>query len=194
MNVDYFIGTVKEVPDETKQKFEIIADVPGVFDSIHAFPSRDQLDEPVVGDKILLICFDPILHSYFQYKKLKEDDFIGFRAEGKTVSITPDDMIMQVDDKCSLKMDNDGNIEINAEKDITITVKGNTSFDVKGDTNIKTTGKTKIESNGSVEVKGMSVKINGASNAPGPSGALSGFCTIPNCLFTGGPHCSDTLN
>ena len=88
---------------------------------------------------------------------------------------------------------NDGNIEIHAEKDLSIKITGNTRFDVTGDTEIKTSGNTKIESTGSVEVKGISVKINGASNTPGgPSTA--GFCSLPNCLFTGGPHSTNTLN
>lgn len=193
MNTEYYIGTVLEVPEETKLKFEIYAEIPGITDRVKAFPGRDQLDEPVPGDKILLMCPDPILHSYFTYKKLKEDDFIGFRAEGKTVSITPDDITFGVDDKCQIKMDNDGNIEIRAEKDLNIKITGDTKFDVTGNTEIKTSGNTKIESTGNVEVKGISVKINGASNTPGgPSTA--GFCSLPNCLFTGGPHSTDTLN
>jgi hypothetical protein len=184
MNIEYFIGTVIEVPDETKQKFEILAEIPGITDSVRAFPSRDQLDEPVPGDKILLVCLDPILHSYFTYKKLKEDDFIGFRAEGKTISITPDDMTIQVDDKCTVKMDNDGNMEVEAQGDIKITVTGNTT--------INTTGNTKVESTGNVEIKGATVKIDGTSNIA--SGQPGGFCSLPSCLFTGAPHTSNTLN
>lgn len=180
MNTEYYIGTVLEVPEETKLKFEIYAEIPGITDRVKAFPGRDQIDEPVPGDKILLICPDPILHSYFLYKKLKEDDFIGFRAEGKTVSITPDDITIGVDDKCQIKMDNSGNIEVEA--------KNNVKINVTGTADIKVSGSTKLDS-AMVTITGGMLKVGGV-----PFGAGGPFCSIPSCLYAGTPHTGNTVS
>ena len=93
----YFIGTVVAIDKEdndklknTREYHEIIVDIPGVIQGVKAFPEMSELDEPKIGDQVLLLSLDPLYNSYFIYRKLKENDFIGFRASGKIVDITPD--------------------------------------------------------------------------------------------------------
>lgn len=45
-----------------------------------------------------------------------------------------------------------------------------------------------------VEVSGKSVKVNGTTNIPGTPSATGCFSGLTNCLFTGGPHLTDTVN
>lgn len=100
---NYYLGVVKAVtPDDDdrikndKEWHEVIIDIPGVIQGVTAFPFRDELDEPKIDDKVLVLDVDPLYHSYFLYRKLKEDGFIGFRSSGKMVSITPDEIVIGV--------------------------------------------------------------------------------------------------
>lgn len=136
--VNYYIGVITKVvnDDEFSKEYHVIeASIPGIADDIRAFPKQGELDEPRVGDHVLLASFDPLFHSYFIYSKLKENDFIGVRASGKMVDITPEAISISVYKEESenqhgkdrpknfiseIKSDKDGNIEIEATKDITI--------------------------------------------------------------------------
>lgn len=84
----YYTGTITEIIDPLL--YVIKADIPGNKSGITAFPMRGEVDEPRVGDFILLRCFDPVFQSYYLYSRIKENDFIGFRSRGKMVDITPD--------------------------------------------------------------------------------------------------------
>jgi hypothetical protein len=208
----YYLGVVKNIIEEddiTKEYGIIEADIPGVIQGIRAFPKRNELDEPKVGDAILLLCLDPILNSYWIYEKIKENDFIGIRAAGKMIDITPDSISIGIFDKDTeykederpemktyVKIDSEGNMEIKTE--------GNTSIEIKGDAEIKTDGDTKIESNGETEIKATGgctidspdVKIKGGKlTVNGQAGANPNgpFCALPNCLFTGASHSIGTV-
>jgi hypothetical protein len=208
----YYLGVVKNIIEEddiTKEYGIIEADIPGVIQGIRAFPKRNELDEPKVGDAILLLCLDPILNSYWIYEKIKENDFIGIRAAGKMIDITPDSISIGIFDKDTeykederpemktyVKIDSEGNMEIKTE--------GNTSIEIKGDAEIKTDGDTKIESNGETEIKATGgctidspdVKIKGGKlTVNGQAGANPNgpFCALPNCLFTGVSHSIGTV-
>ena len=100
---NYYLGVVTAVtPDDDdrikndKEWHEVLIDIPGVIQGVTAFPFRDELDEPKINDKVLVLDVDPLYHSYFLYRKLKEDGFIGFRSSGKMVSITPDEIVLGV--------------------------------------------------------------------------------------------------
>lgn len=100
---NYYLGVVTAVtPDDDdrikneKEWHEVLIDIPGVIQGVTAYPFRDELDEPKINDKVLVLDVDPLYHSYFLYRKLKEDGFIGFRSSGKMVSITPDEIILGV--------------------------------------------------------------------------------------------------
>jgi hypothetical protein len=208
----YYLGVVKNIIEEddiTKEYGIIEADIPGVIQGIRAFPKRNELDEPKVGDAILLLCLDPILNSYWIYEKIKENDFIGIRAAGKMIDITPDSISIGIFDKDTeykederpemktyVKIDSEGNMEIKTE--------GNTSIEIKGDAEIKTDGDTKIESSGETEIKATGgctidspdVKIKGGKlTVNGQAGANPNgpFCALPNCLFTGVSHSIGTV-
>lgn len=92
----YFTGTITEVVDPVL--YQIKVDIPGIATSVMAFPMRGEIDEPVVGDFVLLRSLDPIYNSYFLYQKIKENDFIGFRSNGKYVDITPDYIVIGIFD------------------------------------------------------------------------------------------------
>lgn len=84
----YYTGTIIEVVDPVL--YEIKVDIPGIVSGVKAFPMRGEVDEPRVGDYVLLRSLDPIFQSYYLYQKIKENDFIGFRSNGKMIDITPD--------------------------------------------------------------------------------------------------------
>ena len=97
-----YLGVVSKILGDTEEErleFRIEADIPGVIKSVNAFPRRDVLDEPKVGDPVILMSLDPEYNSYYLYWKLKENDFTGFRACGKEFSITPDHILVEVYDK-----------------------------------------------------------------------------------------------
>ncbi len=218
----YYLGVVKNIIEDedngiTKEYGIIEADIPGVIQGIRAFPKRDELNEPKPGDAILLLCLDPILNSYWIYERIKENDFIGIRAAGKMIDITPDYISIGIFDKDSeykederpkmktyLKLDSEGNLEIKTEGNTSIEIKGNTEIKTKGDTNIETEGNTNIETSGTTDIKskvactinspdvkvtGGKLTVNGLAGA-NPNGP---FCALPNCLFTGASHSIGTV-
>lgn len=210
----YYLGVVKNIIEDedngiTKEYGIIEADIPGVIQGIRAFPKRNELNEPKPGDAILLLCLDPILNSYWIYERIKENDFIGIRAAGKMIDITPDYISIGIFDKNSgykederpemktyLKLDSEGNLEIKTEGNTSIEVKGNTEIKTEGDTNIETSGTTDITSKGACTIDSSDVKVTGGTLTVGGAGVANGrggFCGLPNCLFTGATHVTDTI-
>lgn len=122
----YYLGKVIEVKD--RLTYEIRVTIDGVVEDKVAFPFRGEVDEPRIDDFVLLRDIDPIYHSVYLYTKLKEDEFIGYRSNGKMMSITPDYMTMQVytgenpgeGTVCTVTMDKDGNILIESNRNITV--------------------------------------------------------------------------
>ena len=187
----YFLGTVVGIEkDDEKLKnereyHEILVDIPGVIQGVKAFPEMNELDEPKIGDQVLLLSLDPLYNSYFVYRKLKENDFIGFRASGKMIDITPDYITVGVfkedvfdypndahwdGDKIkdahitSLTIDNKGTITVEAAKDNGDD--GNLDVYFKGSSNIEIHGSDgntiKIDKDNSIEIGGKSnVKVTG---------------------------------
>ena len=164
--VEFFLGVVKERVEDsenniTKEDFIILADIPGIAEGVKAFPTKDNLDEPKIGDQVILTSYDSFYHSYFTYRKLKENDFIGFRAAGKMIDITPDKITIGVFDgsndsykdeerpDCSefssIEMDKDGNIMIHAKNNLTVNIDGQTDLTVQGDINVTSKGKVTIK-------------------------------------------------
>ena len=188
----YFLGTVVGISKDDNEKLkntreyhEILVDIPGVIRGVRAFPEMNELDEPKIGDQVLLLSLDPLYNSYFVYRKLKENDFIGFRASGKMIDITPDyitvgvfkeDLVDYPNDAhwdgekidnahiTSLTIDNKGTITVEAAKDngsegnLNVYLKGNTNLEIHG-----SDGNTiKIDSDSNIEIGGKSnVKITG---------------------------------
>ena len=204
----YYIGTVTYVENDplgllTKDRLyhEAVVSVPGVFENVLAFPARTNLDEPKVGDLVVVCGWDPIYNSYCTYEKLKEDDFVGFRAHGKMVHIDHDKITVGVFDEnteykdpeapdvsklAHLEMDKEGNITVHAAKnltvngdaDCTITIKGNNTVTINGNSNIKVDGNSEIEVGGNLNAK---VGGNGDLNISG-----STKLTSPDVTITGG--------
>lgn len=186
--VEFFLGVVKNRVEDnenniTKEDFIILADIPGVAENVKAFPTKDNLDEPKVGDQVLLTSYDSFYHSYFTYRKLKENDFIGFRAAGKMIDITPDKITIGVFDEsndsykdnerpdcskyCSIEMDKDGNITIHAQNNLTVNIDGDASINVKGNSDTTVQGDCNIVSKSKMTIQGMpNIQLNTGSNGP----------------------------
>ena len=206
----YYTGTIIEVIDTVL--YQIKVEIPGFAASVNAFPMRGELDEPKVGDFVLLRSLDPIYNSYFLYQKIKENDFIGFRSNGKIVDITPDYIMVGIFDPAEeyndlsdnyrpaegdvvtdwVKLDKDGNLFVNLRANSEITIEGNSNITIKGDsvvniegnaeTNIK--GDSKIKVDGKVDLSSPEVKITSNSKIS-LSGGGSLETTAGTCSPTG---------
>lgn len=194
MNNNYYLGIVVAVDNhellkKSKEHREVVVDVPGVMEGILAYPKSCELDEPKVGDPVILECLDQMYKSYFTYYKLKENNFIGIRAAGKCISITPDTITIGVFDKDSAYKDD----EIPKMKTkVVIDSDGNVSVESAGKIDIKADDDISIDGGGNnITISNATFKTNGGvSNADGQGG----FCGIPICPFTGAPHVSSTIN
>jgi hypothetical protein len=212
---NYYIGTITYVESDplgllTKDKLyhEAVVSVPGVFENVLAFPARTNLDEPKVGDLVVVCSWDPVYNSYCTYEKLKENDFVGFRAHGKMVQINHEKVVVGVFDESTeykdddvpdvspiahLEMDKSGNITVHAAQNITvngdadcnITIKGNADVKVEGNVNVKGDKNINIEASSTLTTKGKTwIGNNGtvAGTGTGP------FCSIPVCPLVNIPH------
>ena len=213
----YFLGTVVGISKDndqadklktTREYHEITVDIPGVIRGVRAFPEMNELDEPKIGDQVLLLSLDPIYNSYFVYRKWKENDFIGFRASGKMIDITPDyitvgvfkeDLVDYPNDAhwdgdkidkahiTSLTIDNKGTITVEAAKDNGS--EGNLEVYLKGSSNIEIHG----SDGNTVKIdKDSNIKISGKSNVE-----VTGNCTIKcssNVKIEASSNCDITAN
>lgn len=186
-----YIGVVSEVLDSVL--YEIKVDIPGFSKSIDAFPKRSEIDEPRVGDVVLVTNMDPSYNSYFTYEKLKENDFIGFRSNGKLIDVTKDYITLGIYSENEdysdatnskkhrpeptdwIKLDKDGNLEIN--------IRSKAKIVIKGDANIEVSGKTELKCP-DIKVTGGKLEMSGQSSTDmqGP------FNCLPTCPFSGAPH------
>ena len=163
-----YLGVVSKILGETEEErleFRIEAEIPGVIKGVNAFPRRDVLDEPKVGDPIILMSLDPEYNSYYLYWKLKENDFTGFRACGKEFSITPDHILIEVYDKGVWEKPDDRKYEdgdeiTNSKQELI------SSIEMKDSGEIRMLNKTGtevvIKDDGNVEVNtaGHNMKVN----------------------------------
>lgn len=210
---DFYIGVITGFKEESeKEEFIITADIPGIIQDIVAYPFGAMIDEPKIGDAILLCNLDPIYNSYYIYQKLKESNFIGFRASGKMVDITPDTITLGIFDPEVEYKDNERpefTSKIFIDKDNNVTIEGeNLNITINSDCNIQTNnckikadGDCIIES-GSCNLKADNIEINGSTVIKGTDLTVGGtatptskgpFCAIPVCPFTGAPHIGDVV-
>lgn len=206
--LSYYIGTVTYVENDplgllTKDRLyhEAVVSVPGVFENVLAFPGRNQLDEPKVGDLVVVCSWDPVYNSYCTYEKLKENDFVGFRSSGKMVQINHEKIVVGVFDEgtqykdddvpstiAHLEIDKGGNITVHAASNITVEGK-NCNITIKGNAEINVNGSTKLTSP-DVTVTGGTLTVDGTSEATGQGG----FCGLKNCIFSGCLHTSHIVS
>ena len=140
----------------------------------------------------------------FDYATADGSTSINIKPDNSLVIKNLDKSTVIIDKEGNITVNNEGKTEINTKGDTNIKVDGKTSVETKGDTEITTSGSTSIDTKGkteisskgkttidspNVEITGGQVKIGGVAT-PNNKGA---FCGIPNCLFTGAPHISDTI-
>ena len=218
--INYYTGTIVEVVDPVL--YQIKVDVPGINKELPAFPMRGEIDEPRVGDFVLLYCFDPIYNSYMLYHKIKENDFIGFRSNGKMIDVTPDYIQLSIfdpsveyyDDKNKsshrpeptdwIKLDKDGNLDVFLRANSIVNISGESEVNITGNSTVKIGGNSKIEVSGNCDidvsgnttVKSPKVTVTGGQLVmKGKSNTdLNGpFNAIPMCPFSGAPHCGSMV-
>lgn len=203
----YFTGTIVEVIDPVL--YQIKVDIPGIAIGVPAFPMRGEIDEPRVGDFVLLRSLDPVFKSYYLYQKIKENNFIGFRSNGKMVDITPDYVTVAIYDPETeyndsvkdetfrpeptdwIKLDKEGNLEVNLRANSNITITGNSEISVSGNSNINVSGLTKLTCP-DVTITGGKLTMKGNSKADPIEGGP--FNAIPTCPFSGAPHCGSIVD
>ena len=183
--VNYYLGTVTKVLD--LDLYHVRIDIPGLAREVEAFPTRGEIDEPRVGDTLLVRDLDPIYHSIYLYSKLKEDSFIGIRSRGKIIELNEDVVTIGIFNKKEkyeetdsqipevtswIKIDDKGNIEVSGEGKITITSEKSITVDAKN-----------------VNITGGTLKVNGNVN---PN--LGPFCAMKVCPLTGAPHTGSIVN
>lgn len=209
-----YIGTITKILD--KDLYTIEVDVPGYQVGLKAFPKRGEVDEPRVGDTVVLKEFDPVYHSYYLYEKLKENEFIGIRSRGKIIKITEDSIDIGIftegsyyDDNTGksstpsldawVKIDKSGNIEVNAGNsnvtlsgDSTVKISGNATVEVSGKTEAKLMGGANIKAFGNVTLGGSGqLKVSGSCIPNGKPGPFwGGGPVVP---APGSPAGSDTI-
>ena len=113
--MEVYIGTITKLLGEEDGKdpdlYQVEVDIPERGKGFRAFPLRGEVDEPRVGDVVVLRELDPEYHSYFLYEKLKENKFIGIRARGKKIKITKDEI------EIGVYNDNDEWFDTNVKED-----------------------------------------------------------------------------
>lgn len=188
--MEYSIGTITKILDPDLYTIEV--DIPGRNQELRAFPKRGEVDEPRVGDVVVLLELDPTYKSYYLYEKLKENSFIGIRSRGKMIKMTESELTIGIFDPASEYNDKQ-------EKDATPEPTSWIKIDKSGNINIKAGGKlgltiegsAEVECKGSATIKAPSVKITGGKlETKGTAGTdMNGpFNCIPTCPFTGAPH------
>lgn len=194
--MEYSIGTITKILDPDLYTVEV--DIPGRNQELRAFPKRGEVDEPRVGDVVVLLELDPTYKSYYLYEKLKENSFIGIRSRGKMIKMTESELTIGIFDPASEYNDKQ-------EKDTTPKPTSWIKIDKSGNINIKAGGKlgltiegsAEIECKGSATIKAPSVKITGGKlETKGTAGTDMGgpFNCIPTCPFTGAPHSGSIVN
>lgn len=183
MSEKIFTGTITEIIDPVL--YQIKVNIPGIVEDILAFPMRGEIDEPRVGDFVLLRSLDPVFNSYFLYQRLKENDHIGFRSNGKMVDITPDYITIGIFDPSIeyndvsqdgkyrpevtdwIRIDKSGNLDVNLRSNSTIKIFGDSGIEISGKSDIKVTGDSSVvlEANSKVNISGNSeIKVGGNCN------------------------------
>ena len=134
-STNYYIGTISKISENKESRIVEVA-IPGVATDITAYPKSTELDEAKIGDPVLVLDLDPIFHSYFIYEKLKENNFIGFRASGKMVSISPDNIKIAVFKEGTRYLDSKEPSEDSIKAQVVIDKDGNISIESSGEIGI----------------------------------------------------------
>lgn len=151
--MESFFGVISRILDPDLYHIEV--DVPGEDIKLRAFPKRGEVDEPRVGDVVLITEFDPLYHSFSLYEKIKENEFIGIRARGKKVWMNQDFVQIGI---YPLDQNNDANIGVRDETSMTTNSEwydGGGSWggdDAKPGLDTKCTSWVKIDKEGNLDI------------------------------------------
>jgi hypothetical protein len=187
---DFYLGVVTGFKEGTEKEEHIItADIPGVAEDIIAYP-YPFTDEPKVNDNVILISLDPIYQSFYTYVKLKESNFLGFRASGKMIDITPDSVTIgifdpEVEYKDNERPETTSSIVIDKDNNITITG-ANITVNVE-DGNCEVNADKCNVSASDCTVKADKINLEGVTKIEGDTIDVKGVTTIDgNTTIKGG--------
>lgn len=206
--IDYYIGTITKIIDPDLYEVEIT--VPGVFKDRKAFPMKGELDEPKVGDPVIVMSLDPVFHSLYLYQGLRENKVIGIRSRGKKITMNEDEVVISTFSEISKSgkdtpYPDDTNpepkswIKISKEGDLDVFMEGAGHVQVTKDLTVKIDGKADIVVTGACTIQSPSVKVTGGDletvngGAAKPNGK-GGFCGIPVCPLTGAQHVGNKIS
>jgi len=84
-----YIGKISEILEDG---FSVRVVIPGICEDLGmpALPERGELDEPKVGDIVIIEELDPVFGSVLLYRKIKQNKFHGLRFHGKAISFDDD--------------------------------------------------------------------------------------------------------
>ena len=95
----------------------------------------------------------------------------------------PGEMSMILEsEQARVMIDAAGKIEVESDGDVTITAGGNSTVEASGDCSITVGGSATIDAPSGTTISQGQVTI-GSVPLPNP-----GFCSLPNCVFSGAPH------
>lgn len=168
---------------EPLESYGILVEIPSICTAenpMPAFPYRNEVDEPKPGDLVMVDILDDVFCSLILYRKVKDlenDNFVGFRALGKMVSITKDDITISNFDKEEYS-DNETPDSVNfikISKDGTIEIKSDANIKIKTDQCTIDSKHTKL-TGGTVTMNGQVIPGQGPFNC------------ITNCPYNGTIH------
>ncbi len=111
---------------------------------------------------------------------------VQIESKGTLANASDEDIVMEnIDTGTIIKVKANGDIEINGSKNITVSNEESINI---------TTKDCKVEAGNDVYIKGKNIDVEGTNITLKGTVKLDkfnkaeGFCSTPNCLFTGAPH------
>ena len=198
-----YIGKISEILEDG---FSVRVVIPGICEDLGmpALPERGELDEPKVGDIVIIEELDPVFGSVLLYRKIKQNKFHGLRFHGKAISFDDDQITIQTFDpskeyqddtlpegKSIIKITKDNDIEITSDSNIKITSKSNIEINNEGNISVTSKGDIEVDNEGNINVtsKGDSqIKIKGDAIISAENVTIDGTTTINGtCTPSGNP-------
>lgn len=199
------LGKITEVLDDNtypKTKFVIKVDIAGEVEDAIAFP-LDTLDQPELGEEVLIFRVETIFGFSYLWKKLKLNDDTRLKVLGSVIDITKDGITISSDPEED-KEDPSSTIYIAKDGSVTISTSDKIDIITTNNLNLVSNDKFSLDSKNNIDIKTDKLKITGTNQGfvstvtvdgmctPDPT--LNGaFCGIPTCPFTGAPHVGNII-
>ena len=191
---------IENISDNTPESYPI------------AFPIMKSLTTPNVGDEVMI--FQPVddVELYYYFINYSSDegttDLLELRSGNTRIGIDinsktgddPKDWKHQVeiknDNKQKIILDDSNNITIANDNGATISMSSNGEVKItnksKATVTLSSSGEVSIQSNSNIKLNSSGkVSLTASAGVSLDNAKVIKFCSLPNCLFTGGPHTSN---